>query len=115
MTDAPQKFNNLTPAIERVFRFVEMIGIIALLEAVVMPSQPRLSAIISYVLILLSVLYLIEPLQNFLAGLFLKGKPTWKKIAASVTTIGVSSIVSYLILAPIISALATLIRITVSH
>ena len=67
-------------AIERLFRFIEMIGIIALIQAVVATSFPLWTEVVTSILGTLAVFYLTEPTFDAIANLLIhRPKPTLKK------------------------------------
>jgi len=54
--------------IERIFRYVEMIGVIALLRTVIMPRYDTIGQLMTFVLAVMASSYLVTPLLRSAAG-----------------------------------------------
>jgi hypothetical protein len=107
------QFNHLSPAIERMFRFVEMIGVTALLGVVTRPSMPILADSTIFVGTALAINYLIEPPVEWIASIVAGDKPTFESAALAFVIFAISSAAS-IWAAPFVAKLAILIGNTIN-
>lgn len=102
--------------IERIFRFIEMIGITALIKAVIVPVYPLAGDIAVSILTSLTALYLINPLYNYCQETLTKDAKSIKTAAVGVSvTVLLFLFIQLVWLNPLVSTTSDLLKSTVSR
>lgn len=82
-------FNNYSPTIDRTFRFLEMIGVTAVIAAVLRRFGPTAEGGVIFFGTLAAILYWTEPVVNRIASAMVGKKPTYGGVIAAFCTISI--------------------------
>jgi hypothetical protein len=95
MPDPHRNWNDLGPAIDRLFRSIEMLAVTALVGVVVSPYGEGALSAATLSGTLLAIIYLTEPVANMLADKALGEKREPKRLVLALSVIFLSLVIAY--------------------